>query len=151
MKQAGSGQAPSEHPAQKLWSAAFVVVQIALSLVLLAGAALFLQHASPTCTGSRSASTTSGCWCSASTPRRTATAAIAWPALYEEMLKRLAAMPGAESASAARLRLFSGWVSNGSSACRASTPKASMNLNTNAVGPDFARTTGMRLIAGRDI
>jgi predicted permease len=26
-----------------------------------------------------------------------------------------------------------------------------MNLNTNAVGPDFARTTGMRLIAGRDI
>jgi hypothetical protein len=26
-----------------------------------------------------------------------------------------------------------------------------MNLNTNAVGPDFARTTGMRLLAGRDI
>src|SRR4029453_2064523 len=30
-------------------------------------------------------------------------------------------------------------------------PKASMILNTNAVGPDFARTTGMRMIAGRDI
>ena len=30
-------------------------------------------------------------------------------------------------------------------------PKASRNLNTNAVGPDFAKTTGMRLIAGRDI
>ena len=26
-----------------------------------------------------------------------------------------------------------------------------MNLNTNAVGPDFARTTGMRVIAGRDL
>lgn len=26
-----------------------------------------------------------------------------------------------------------------------------MNLNTNAVGPDFARTTGIRVIAGRDL
>jgi len=29
--------------------------------------------------------------------------------------------------------------------------KPSMQLNTNAVGPDFARTTGMRLLGGRDI
>jgi predicted permease len=60
-------------------------------------------------------------------------------------------MPGAEAASAARLRLFSGWVSNGSISIPGIEPKASMNLNTNAVGPDFARTIGMRVIAGRDI
>jgi predicted permease len=67
------------------------------------------------------------------------------------MIKRLAALPGAESASASRLRLFSGWVSNGPISVPGLEPKASMNLNTNAVGPDFARTTGMRLLAGRDL
>ena len=72
-------------------------------------------------------------------------------ALYEEMLKRLAALPGVEAASASRLRLFSGWVSNGTISIPGVEPKASMNLNTNAVAPDFARTTGMRLLAGRDL
>ncbi len=71
--------------------------------------------------------------------------------LYTDVIKRLAAVPGAEAASAARLRLFSGWVSNGAITIPGVTPKASMILNTNAVGPDFARTTGMRVIAGRDI
>jgi predicted permease len=47
--------------------------------------------------------------------------------------------------------LFSGWVSNGGISIPGLAPKASINLNTNAVAPDFARTTGMRLIAGRDI
>jgi predicted permease len=150
MKQSGSGQVQSEHPAQKLWSSGFIVVQIALSMVLLAGAALFLRTlvnlnrqslgvddrrllvfgvdaSQDGYTGDRLA------------------------ALYEEMIKRLAALPGVESASAARLRLFSGWVSNGSISVPGLAPKASMNLNTNAVGPDFARTTGMRLLAGRDL
>jgi predicted permease len=71
--------------------------------------------------------------------------------LYMDLIKRLAAVPGAEAASAARLRPFSGWVSNGGISIPGVEPKASMNLNTNAVGPDFARTTGMRVIAGRDI
>src|SRR4029077_8355169 len=35
MKQAGSGAVASDHPAHKIWSTTFVVVQIALSLVLL--------------------------------------------------------------------------------------------------------------------
>jgi len=49
------------------------------------------------------------------------------------------------------LRLFSGWVSNGSISIPGVEPKASRNLNTNAVGPEFAKTTGMRLLAGRDL
>jgi hypothetical protein len=61
MKQSGSGQTPSEHPAQRIWSSGLVVVQIALSLVLLTGAALFLrtlsnlqrQSASPSACRSR--------------------------------------------------------------------------------------------------
>src|SRR3954463_9768661 len=69
----------------------------------------------------------------------------------QELITRLGAMPGAEAASAARLRLFSGWVSNGIISIPGSEPKGSMTLNTNAVGPGFAKTTGMKLIAGRDL
>jgi predicted permease len=150
MKQAGTGQASSEHPAHKIWSAAFVVVQIALSLVLLTGAALFVRSLTNLQRQSLGVD-----------DRRLLVFGVdasqngyggdRLAALYEEMIKRLAAMPGAESASAARLRLFSGWVSNGSISVPGLDPKPSMNLNTNAVGPDFARTTGMRLIAGRDL
>ena len=150
MKQSGSGQVQSEPPAQKAWSAVFVVVQIALALVLLAGAGLFLRTLTNLHRQSLGVD-----------DRRLLVFGVdasqngyggdRLAALYEEMIKRLAAIPGAESASAARLRLFSGWVSNGPISVPGVEPKASMNLNTNAVGPDFARTTGMRLLAGRDL
>jgi predicted permease len=150
MKQAGSGAVSSEHPAQKVWSGLFVIVQVALSLVLLVGAALFVRtltnlqrqalgvddHRLLVFGVNASQNGYSGERLSA---------------LYSEIMRRLAAMPGAEAASAARLRLFSGWVSNGAIAIPGITPKSSMILNTNAVGPDFARTTGMRLLTGRDI
>src|SRR5262249_13195777 len=72
--------------------------------------------------------------------------------LYEDLIHRVAALPGVEAASAARLRLFSGWVSNGTIRVEGTEPRSgSMNLNTNAVAPDFAKTSGMRLLAGRDI
>jgi len=150
MKQAGSGQVSSEHPAHKIWSSAFVIVQIALSLVLLVGAGLLIRtlnnlHNQPTGIEQDRLLVFSvdGSQNGYSGDRLAA--------LYEELIKRLAAAPGAQAASAARLRLFSGWVSNGSISIPGIEPKASRNLNTNAVGPDFAKTTGMRLIAGRDL
>jgi predicted permease len=150
MKQSGSGAVASEHPATKVWSAAFVVVQIALSLVLLVGAALFvktltnLQRQSLGVDDKRLLVFGLDASQNGYTGDRLAN-------LYIELTRRLAAIPGAEAASAARLRLFSGWVSNGGISIPGMEPKASMNLNTNAVAPDFARTTGMRLLAGRDI
>ena len=150
MKQAGSGAVSSEHPATRLWSAGFVVVQIALSLVLLVGATLFvkslgnLQRQSLGVDDKRLLVFGVDGSQNGYTGDRLST-------LYLELIKRLGAIPGAESASAARLRLFSGWVSNGNISIPGLEPKATMNLNTNAVGPDFARTTGMRVIAGRDI
>jgi predicted permease len=128
----------------------FVVVQIALSLVLLVGAALFvktlanLQRQSLGVDDRRLLVFGVNASQNGYTGDRLAN-------LYVDLIRRLAAMPGAEAASAARLRLFSGWVSNGNISIPGLTPKASMNLNTNAVGPDFARTTGMRVIAGRDL
>jgi macrolide transport system ATP-binding/permease protein len=150
MKQSGSGAVASEHPATKFWSTAFVVVQIALSLVLLVGAALFvktlanLQRQSLGVDDKRLLVFGINASQNGYGGDRLAN-------LYIDLTRRLAAIPGAEAASAARLRLFSGWVSNGGISIPGMEPKASMNLNTNAVAPDFARTTGMRLIAGRDI
>src|SRR6185369_15733505 len=43
MKQAGSGRVASDHPAYKLWSTGFIVMQIALSLMLLVGAGLLVR------------------------------------------------------------------------------------------------------------
>ena len=150
MKQAGGGRAAADHPSQRMWSSAFVVVQIALSLVLLVGAALFLrslanlQRQSLGVDDSRLLVFGVNASQNGYTGERLT-------ALYSELITRLGEMPGAEAASAARLRLFSGWVSNGSISIPGVQPKGSMNLNVNTVGPGFARTTGMRLLAGRDI
>jgi predicted permease len=150
MKQSGSGAVASEHPSHRLWSTGFVVVQIALSLVLLVGAALFVRtltnlHRQPLGVDQDRLLVFG---VDASQNGYTGDRLVA---LYSDLIKRLAALPGAEAASAARLRLFSGWVSNGAIRIPGSDPKPSMNLNTNTVGPDFARTTGMRLLAGRDL
>jgi predicted permease len=149
MKQSGSGAVSSEHPAQKIWSAAFVVVQIALSLVLLVGAALFVRTLN-NLHGLALGVDDSRLLVFGVDASQNGYAGDRLVNLYGELIQRLAAIPGAEAASAARLRLFSGWVSNGRIRIPGAEQKPA-NLNTNAVGPDFARTTGMRLIAGRDI
>lgn len=150
MKQAGLGTVASEHSTQRL-SSTFVVAQMALSLVLLVAAALFVrtlvnlhheslgvdEHHLLVFGIDASQNGYEG-------PRLAA--------LYEDLIHRMGALPGVESVSAARLRLFSGWVSNGTIRVEGAEPRAgSMNLNTNAVAPDFVKTTGMRIIAGRDI
>ena len=150
MKQAGSGAVSSEHPAHKVWSTLFVVVQVALSLVLLVGAALFVRtltnlQRQPLGVDDQRL-LVFGVDAS-----QNGYAGDRLAALYSEMLRRLDAIPGVDAASAARLRLFSGWVSNGAIAIPGIKPAGSTLLNTNAVGPDIARTLGMRLIAGRDV
>ena len=150
MKQAGSGAGASDQPAHKVWSTAFVVVQIALSLVLLVGAALFVR----TLTNLHGQSL-------GVDPDRLLVFGVdasqngytgdRLAAFYSDLARRLNSLPGAEATSAARLRLFSGWVSNGGIRIPGVESKPSMDLNTNAVAPDFARTTGMRVLAGRDI
>ena len=149
MKQAAASIA-AEPRAHRAWSAAFVVAQISLSVVLLATSALFvrtlinLQRQPLGVDDERilvfgvdaSQNGYGG-------PRL--------QGLYTDMLQRLQALPGAERVSASRLRLFSGWVSSGSIAIPGVEPKPSRNLNVNAVAADFAATTGMKLLAGRDI
>ena len=151
IKQSGTGAVSSERPAHRLWSTAFVVVQIALSVVLLTGASLLLR----TLTNLERA------------PRgvddrhllvfgldasQNGYSGDRLAAFYDEVIRRLSAMPGARGASALRLRLFSGWVSNSNIRTPGMPEKLlSTSLYHNAVGPDFARTTGLRLVSGRDL
>jgi hypothetical protein len=127
-----------------------VIVQIALSLVLLVGAGLFvrtltnLHHQALGVDNDR-------LLVFGVDASQNGYSGDHLAALYAELLKRLQAVPDPESASAARLRLFSGWVSSGGISIPTTPPKASMNMNTNAVGPRFMKTTGIRLLAGRDI
>ena len=150
MKQSGSANVASEHPAQKIWSGAFVIVQVASSLILLVIAALFLRsltnlrHQPLGLEDDR-------VLVFGVDASQNGYSGDRLVALYEDLLRRLEAIPGVEAASAARLRLFSGWVSNGGIAIPGSERKPSMSMNANAVAANFVATTGQRLIAGRDI
>jgi predicted permease len=151
IKQSGTGAASSGRPANRAWSSAFLVVQIALCLVLVTGAALLLRtlsnlHSVPLGVDDRHLLVFG---VDASQNGYTGDRLLAY---YEELLRRLSGIPGAQGVTAARLRLFSGWVSNGAIRIAGMEPKAgSMMLNYNAVGPDFAKVTGLRVIAGRDL
>ena len=151
LKQSASGTVAADHPAHRLWSSTLIVAQIALSLVLLVGAALFVRtinhlHAQPLGVA-HNRLLVFGMDAS-----QNGYAGDRLAAIYGEILQRLQAVPGVRSATAARHRLFSGWVSNGPIHVPGDQPKeSSMNLFANGVGPAFAGTTGLTLLAGRDV
>lgn len=151
IKQSGTGPAVSDGRAHRLWTTGFVAVQLALTVVLLSGSSLLVRTLNNLARQSlgvdvhhllvfdvdASQNGYSG--------DRIAT-------LYEDLERRLAALPGVESASAMRLRLFSGYISDYTIRTADVPPKAgSMDLEYNAVGPNFAKTTGLQLLAGRDL
>jgi predicted permease len=73
-------------------------------------------------------------------------------ALYETILERLQTLPGVQGVTASRLALFSGWVSNGPIAVAGLEAKAGgMTVYWNAVAPSFAETMGLKLRVGRPI
>ncbi len=73
--------------------------------------------------------------------------------LFTQVLERLQALPGVSSATLSRLSLLSGWVSNEDIIIPGYTPKSGerMLIDANAVGPDFFKTMGIRLLAGRGV
>jgi len=150
LKQSASGSVTSDHPAHRIWSTAFVVVQVALSLVLLVGATLFtrtltnLQHQSLGIDDDK-------LLVFGVDPSQNGYEGDRLAALYGDLLRRLEAQPGVESATAVRLRLFSGWVSSSAISVPGLAPQASMNMLSNGVGPHHLKTLGIRLLAGRDI
>ncbi|HEY7290523.1 MAG TPA: ABC transporter permease, partial [Vicinamibacterales bacterium] len=150
LKQSASGTVTSDHPAHKIWSTSFVVVQVALSLVLLVGATLFIR----TLTNLQRQALgvdEDKLLVFGVDPSQNGYAGDRLVALYGDLIRRLEVLPRVESVSAVRLRLFSGWVSSSSISIPGLAPKPSMNMQSNGVGAHFVKTFGIRMLAGRDI
>lgn len=71
-------------------------------------------------------------------------------AFYRQLLSRLGQMPSVEGVSLAENRPGSGWSDNNDLVLDG-VQKQDAILRSNNVGPDFFRTMGVPLIAGRDI
>ena len=73
---------------------------------------------------------------------------------YQALLERMRRIPGVESATMMRQRIGGGWSSNTSVFLDGQRPKSSdgrlAGVRWNLVGPDFLRTLGVPVIAGRD-
>ncbi|HXW55449.1 MAG TPA: ABC transporter permease [Candidatus Cybelea sp.] len=72
---------------------------------------------------------------------------------YGDVLNRLEAIPGVRSATASGLALISGWINNGPVSLESppADPSAISNIYTNSVGPRFFETMGIGLILGRPV
>jgi predicted permease len=72
--------------------------------------------------------------------------------LYHDLRERLAALPGVTSATGARVAAIGGGSSSGNMTVEGFTPKGEGDDNSrfNEVGPDYFRTMGIPLIAGRE-
>lgn len=72
-------------------------------------------------------------------------------AFYQELLRKLRVLPGVESATLVEERIGSGWSNNRRMMVDGrvdSGPNAT--VRSNVVGPDFFRTLGVPILAGRD-
>ena len=132
------------------WGDGLVVAQIALSLLLLAPAGLFvrtLRNAEAENTGIN--------------PRHLLLFGInpvgyeeqRAEALYQRLSERLRALPGVDSVTLSRFTMFSGWRSTGEVSMVGYHPKPDQNMEVAflLVGPGFFPTMGIPLLAGRSI
>jgi predicted permease len=129
-----------------------VVAQVALSVMLLAGAALFarslynLRSLDPGFSVDRLLSF-------AIDPSLSGYDQARVKALYKSAQERLAALPGVRSASMSSIMPLSGNGWQATMRVDGYTPKQdeSMNVSINSVGPGFFATLGIPLMAGREI
>ncbi len=71
---------------------------------------------------------------------------------YDDLQRRIAALPGVRGVTASRLGLMTGWVNNGPIALEHEPPGLDPRKRTaywNQVTPGFFETMGMRLVLGR--
>jgi predicted permease len=130
---------------------ALVVSQVALSLLLLIGAGLFVRSLRNLLTLDPGFKTTNLVSFGID-PRLNGYRPEQTKVLYKMLLQRLNATPGVESASLAVVPLLGGnqWVSSMAVEGYRRKPGEDMSTWTNVVTPDFFKTMGIPLIAGRD-
>ena len=74
-------------------------------------------------------------------------------AFYQELMRKMRALPGVESATIMAERLGSQWSNNGDMTVDGKLPNESGGarwVRSNIVGPEFFRTLGVPVLAGRD-
>jgi predicted permease len=74
-------------------------------------------------------------------------------AFYQELISKMRALPGVESATIMEERLGSGWSNNNDMMVDGKLPvpvNGSRWVRSNLAGPDFFRTLGVPIITGRD-
>jgi predicted permease len=132
------------------WGNGLVVAQIALAVLLLAAAGLFLrtlENVEAENTGIN--------------PRHLLLFGInpigysdrQSTALYQQLLERIRALPGVESGSVSQFTMMSGWRTTGEVSIVGyhSRPGQNMGVSYLSVGPRFFRTVGIPRLAGRSI
>jgi putative ABC transport system permease protein len=140
-----------ESPSRRLFARGLVVMQVALSMVLLSGAGLFVRHLSELRNVNLGFDRESVLLVTLD-PARSGYAREQLASLYQQLLERFEAIPGVRGAS------LSGTTPiEGSGAGRFlvvpgfSEPAAARRfVSLNWVGPGYFETFGTRLIAGRD-
>ena len=128
---------------------ALVVSQVALSLVLVAGALLFSRSLS------KLATQDAGLRREGILVTRVGFSRLKLPAerrlaFKDELLRRIRAVPGVESASDANILPLSGNGWNNDVWLDGADPGAKQNTFFSRVSPDYFKTVGMTLLAGRD-
>lgn len=133
---------------------ALVAGQVALSVLLLFGAGLFLRtlgNLESQDLGFRS----ENLLVFSLNPPRTAYTGDRRVEFYHRALESIQPLPGVESATSSGLALLAGWINNSDAsadtATSANRAKSSNSLSWNTVGPNYFHTMGMNLIQGRDL
>ena len=127
-----------------------IAVQVALSLVLIVGAGLFVQtlkNLRSVDLGFRS----EGLLLFGIDPSLNQYEGDRLANLYRDLMTRLESTPGVVSATASSQRLITGWVSNGPARIpeAAALSDGSMPVHYNFIGPRFFETMGIPVLLGR--
>jgi predicted permease len=143
-------RAASAAPARLRLGKLLVVSQVALSLVLLFGAGLFLRTLR-NLTGLDTGLDATGVVL-VSVDGRNVAGAPERAALQRRILERLRGVPGVVAASQAQITPISGWMMGGSAVVPGYTPRTRRDANvfTNRVSDQYFRTFGTPLLQGRD-
>jgi predicted permease len=131
---------------------ALVVVQVALGLLLLIGAGLFIRTLANLETQNLGFDR-HNLLVFTIDPTKSGYEGPRIPRLCENVRERLHAVPGVQSVTYSQLALLTGWMNNGPISIEGYQAKLGQDMGTewDPVGPDFFRTMGIRLILGRAI
>ena len=128
---------------------AFVVGQIALSLVLLIGAGLFaraLQYAQTIYPGRQPETVLTA----AMDPRNQGYSVARAREFYQQLTERVAALPGVEAVSLARELQIGDGYSTTSLAVKDAPQEGNLKVEANTIAPHYFQTLGIWLLSGRD-